>query len=225
LLHLEQLNNKKNNILQKQGEQLAWKARSKWYNEGEKSNKYFLNLLKKNTTNNHLEELVCNGVSITDEKKINEEVIHFYDKLYNANFDASSNEESFLDKMFTLQNHEAALVSSPITLAELWLTLKPLKDTTPGPDGISYAYLKKLWDIIGPLILNAWQCSVEENKMSPSYLKSYLRLIPKVNKDCRHLKNWRPITLSNCDLKIITKTYNNRLISILSNYITTAQTA
>jgi len=127
--------------------------------------------------------------------------------------------------MFTLQNHEAALVSSPITLAELWLTLKPLKDTTPGPDGISYAYLKKLWDIIGPLILNAWQCSVEENEMSPSYLKSYLRLIPKVNKDCRHLKNWRPITLSNCDLKIITKTYNNRLISILSNYITTAQTA
>jgi len=79
LLHLEQLNNEKNNILQKQGEQLAWKARSKWYNEGEKSNKYFLNLLKKNTTNNHLEELVCNGVSITDEKKINEEVIHFYD--------------------------------------------------------------------------------------------------------------------------------------------------
>ncbi len=34
VLHLEQLNNEKNNILQKQGEQLAWKARSKWCNEG-----------------------------------------------------------------------------------------------------------------------------------------------------------------------------------------------
>jgi hypothetical protein len=61
--------------------------------------------------------------------------------------------------------------------------------------------------------------------MAPSHLKSYLRLIPKANKDSKHLKNWRPITLSNCDLKIITKAYNNRLISILSNYITTTQTA
>ena len=49
--HLEQLNNEKNRILETQGKNLAWKARTKWYNEGEKSNKYFLNLLKSNGKN------------------------------------------------------------------------------------------------------------------------------------------------------------------------------
>jgi hypothetical protein len=46
--HLEQLNNEKNRILDTQGKNLGWKARTKWYNKGEKSNKYFLNLLKSN---------------------------------------------------------------------------------------------------------------------------------------------------------------------------------
>ncbi len=46
-------------------------------------------------------------------------------------------------------------MNMPITLAELWLALKPLKDTAPGPDGITHIYLKKLWDILGPLIVEA----------------------------------------------------------------------
>jgi hypothetical protein len=102
-----------------------------------------------------MDELICNGTSITESKMIDQEVNQYYDKLYNNNLDISTTDHSFLDRMFTLQNNEATLVNSPITLAELWSTLKPLKDTTPGPDGISYAYLKKLWDIIGPLIVSA----------------------------------------------------------------------
>jgi len=38
---------KRNDILSKQGIKLATLAKTKWYNEGEKSNKYFLNLLKR----------------------------------------------------------------------------------------------------------------------------------------------------------------------------------
>ncbi len=41
---LEDLNIEKNAILNSQGVKLALRAKTKWYNEGERSNKYFLNL-------------------------------------------------------------------------------------------------------------------------------------------------------------------------------------
>jgi hypothetical protein len=44
---LEECKQKRDIILQRQGENLSMKAKTRWYNEGEKSNKYFLNLLKK----------------------------------------------------------------------------------------------------------------------------------------------------------------------------------
>jgi hypothetical protein len=50
--------------------------------------------------------------------------------------------------MFELQAEEAKLMTTPITISELWAVLKPLKDTAPGPDGISHIYLKKIWDIM-----------------------------------------------------------------------------
>ncbi len=57
MLHLERQTNEKNRLLEKQGKNLAWKAKTKWYNEGEKSNKYFLNLLKSNTNKMDMDKL------------------------------------------------------------------------------------------------------------------------------------------------------------------------
>lgn len=127
--------------------------------------------------------------------------------------------------MFKVQEAEASLIGVPITLAEFWATLKPLKDTAPGPDGISHIYIKKLWDILGPLILDAWHHSLEINKKTTSHERSYLRLIPKPGEDIMLLTNWRPITLSNCDHKLITRVYNNSLINIVGKYISITQTA
>jgi hypothetical protein len=41
-------------ILQRQGESLSMKAKTRWYNEGERSNKYFLNLLKRNNESSEM---------------------------------------------------------------------------------------------------------------------------------------------------------------------------
>ncbi len=44
---IETLKLERDTILDQQGEKLAKLAKTKWYNEGEKSNKYFLNMLKR----------------------------------------------------------------------------------------------------------------------------------------------------------------------------------
>jgi len=164
LLHLEHQVIEKNKILDNQGKNLAWKAKTKWYNEGEKSNKYFLNLLRANSKKIEMDKINMNGKMITDPTVVNKVVNDFYSNLYNKNVCEIAGNDSFLEEMFKVQDNEDNYVSMPITLAELWAALKPLKDTAPGPDGISHIYLKKLWDIIGPLILEAWHYSLEIKK-------------------------------------------------------------
>ena len=61
--------------------------------------------------------------------------------------------------------------------------------------------------------------------MPPSHKKSFLKLIPKAGKDLTKLTNWRPITLSNCDHKLITKTYARKLCETIAPKICGSQTA
>jgi Reverse transcriptase (RNA-dependent DNA polymerase) len=171
-----------------------------------------------------METLIIDGTETSDKNLIKNHVQDFYQQLYSHGRETSI-DNTFFDQMFSVDNDQNELINADITLNELWLTLKGLKATTPGPDGISNAYLKKLFDIIGPLILDAWSYSIMNNELMTSHQRSYLRLIPKPGKDKRELKNWRPITLSNCDHKLITKTYNNRLLKIITDYITPTQTA
>jgi len=104
-------------------------------------------------------------------------------------------------------------------------TIKSIRATTPGPDGISNLYIKKLWNILGPIILDAWNYSIATNNLPPSHKTSLLRLIPKRDKNTSLIKNWRPITLSNCDHNLFTRLYNNRIQKAIENEITHTQTA
>ena len=211
-------------ILDKQGEKLASYAKTNWYNEGKKSNKYFLNLLKRQQGRSDMNSLLINGIETTDPTQIKTHVKEFYQNLYNHQR-RTDIDERFLENMFSVDEELKQNIHAEITLNELWKTLKSLKATTPGPDGISNTYLKKLLDILGPLIVEAWNYSLIKEELMASHSRSLLRLIPKPGKDKRELKNWRPITLSNCDHKLITKSYNNRLLNVIKNYITPTQTA
>ena len=71
--------------------------------------------------------------------------------------------------MFTVQQHFQDNIHVPITLDEMWSTIKSIRATTHGPDGISNLYIKKLWDILGPIILDAWNYSIETNNLPPSH--------------------------------------------------------
>ncbi len=222
---LESLNSLRNEIMCEQGVKLAQRAKTKWYNEGEGSNKYFLNMLKRRGQANEMSELTVDGHTIDTENGIRQAVTNFYSQLYNRNLRDLVEDDSFFQHMFSVDPADKYGIDAPIHVGELWEALKPTKATTPGPDGISNTYLKKLWDILGPLIAAAWSDTMARGELMPSHKTSLLRLIPKAGKDAKQLKNWRPITLSNCDHKLITRLYNKRLLKAIGKYISPTQTA
>jgi hypothetical protein len=73
--------------------------------------------------------------------------------------------------------------------------------------------------------LEAWSFSQITGKLSNSNIESVITLLPKQGKDSSDIKNWRPITLSNCDSKIITKAFAIRLSQVLSSVTDKSQTA
>lgn len=103
--------------------------------------------------------------------------------------------------------------------------MKECKGTTPGPDGINAQIYKAVWDMAGPIILDAWKYSMETGLLAPSQRESVICLLTKKGKDKRLVSNLRPITLSNCDLKFITKLYTKRINLILSKIISINQSA
>ena len=68
------------------------------------------------------------------------------------------------------------------------------------------------------------QRQLRGGSLSPSQRTGVITLLPKQGKDCKHLKNWRPITLLNIDYKIYTHTLKNGLKSVIPIIISSHQT-
>ena len=70
-------------------------------------------------------------------------------------------------------------------------------------------------EIIGPIFLKSWNFSCETGILPESHRESVIVLLPKEGKDVSDIKNWRPITLSNCDSKIITRAFSIIMSQVL----------
>ena len=76
------------------------RARARWHEHGEKSNKYFLNLEKRNHIKKHIRKLLINDIITTDPLKILKEQECFYNKLYKSNgSDTAWQTSSFLNSL------------------------------------------------------------------------------------------------------------------------------
>ena len=108
---------------------------------------------------------------------------------------------------------------------ELFLALRSCSDSAPGPDGIPYSVYKMFWSKLGPELLKCWNYSISVGKLSPDQRYSVINLIPKPGKDTSIIKNLRPISLTNCDVKIYTKALTQRFATIMPDIIGEFQTA
>ena len=224
--HVEELRVRKQALIEIKGARLAERLGTKWFNEGEKSTKYFLRLLNRALPDNFEAVQGEDGTIINDPKEIEAAIVNFYRALYeNGDELLENNDPNFFNEINPISDDDDAALSRPLSADELLKTLRTCDDTAPGPDGIPYSIIKLLWPSYGELLQDAWHYSLTHRCLPPSHKLSFLKLIPKPGKDLTRLTNWRPITLSNCDHKLITKTYSKRLCDSVASKIDGRQTA
>jgi len=212
-------------IQKSKADRLAELAKSKWYDEGEKSNKYFLNLLKRRKNESTIKILEDGEKIAQSQKEIEKLILEFYTNLYSEDKSLTNDYDSFFPDLPRLNEDARRDLDRPITLEELEKTLATCQESAPGPDGIPYLVYKKCWEVFGIYILNAWNSSIARGILPDFNRTSTIMLIPKEGKDPKKVGNWRPITLSNCDLKIFTKLISNRVSKVLPKIILNTQTA
>ena len=95
-------------------------------------------------------------------------------------------------------------------------------DRAPGPDGFSGAFLKACW----PLIKHDFYALCDQFHEGSLDLTSindgFITLIPKTNSP-ETVNDYRPITLLNCCLKLLTKLLANRLQRVILQIVHTNQ--
>ena len=220
---------KRDKILDNIGEFICNRLKSKWYQEGERGTKYFLNMQKSRGNKLELRSLMKDNNELTnDPLEIDKMVEEFYRKLYEKGDSKAGKERGLMNFLNKLEKPDPLCIeniNTPLNLLDLKSTLDSCSDSSPGPDGIPYSIIKLTWTYFGPILLDSWNFAVSTGSLTHSHESSYLKLLPKEGKDLSLLKNWRPITLSNCDFKIITKSLAIKLSKNLNNVICQFQTA
>jgi exonuclease III len=207
------------------------RSRANWVEKGEKNNKFFLNLENSNKCKSTIRCILDNnGDEISDTKGILREVKQFYATLYSkTDVDLHSNSaNSFLksDNIPKLSDDESNGCEGKLTYNECFKILHKMKNgKSPGNDGLSVCFYKQFWHVFGKLLVNSLNASYETGELNSSQKQGVITLILKKNKDKRSIKNYRPITLLNVDLKIGSKAIADRIAKVAPSLISYNQSA
>ena len=204
------------------------RCKIKWYNEGEKNTKYFLNLEKRHFKLSTISQLKTDEHEfITSDNKILAECEAFYKNLYTSNENVIPAESEFFhpENDTVLDNNEAESCEGPLTEKECLEALKNMdRGKTPGTDGLPAEFYQTFWKELSSPLINALNFAYDTGTLSITQRRGIIKLIPKKDSEPHFIKNWRPLSLLNCDYKIAAKAIANRIKSVIFKLINNDQT-
>ena len=95
-----------------------------------------------------------------------------------------------------------------ITQEECFKAIKQMQHgKPPGTDGLPVEFYRILWNDISSLFVKSMNNAFRKVILSVTQRRGIISLIPKKDIVLYHLRNWRPISLLNCDYKIAAKVF------------------
>ena len=150
---------------------------------------------------------------ITEQSKIHDHVLNFYQNLYSSEPICETEEQRFLDLVEDRfpKDQEGQLIA-PVSGDEVSKALRfAKKGKAPGLDGLPYEFYIEFEDLLCRCLAEVFNfCLQEKGRLTDS-------------REVRNLDNWRPISLQNCDAKILSMILLNRLKVCLPELIELSQ--
>ena len=206
----------------------AVRSRERWFEEGEKSSKYFFSLEKSNAKKTHIRKLKTNNNTYTvDQKNILDMQKTYYKSLYEQKETKDRYDDLFLDiDSNILSDASKQVCEGKLSLEECTKAVNEFQNNkSPGNDGLTAEFYKYFWPKLGNYFIECFNSVYEKGELTTSQKQAIIKLLEKKGKDRTYLKNWRPISLLNVDYKIASKALANRIKKVLPELISISQSA
>ena len=103
-----------------------------------------------------------------------------------------------------------------MSIEEITEVLSSCKDNkVPGIDGLPTEFYKKFWHLLGHGLVETFNAAFDSGHMSTSQKQALITLIDKKDQDRTLLSNWRPISLLNAGVKLLSKALAYRSKKVL----------
>ena len=223
-------------ILQQETMGFSIRSRFKENSETEQASLFHQNRENKNFyKNNHGELKISKKVS-NDKSEIEKEVLNYYGALFNGHHNKDLVDtgkpfipdnlhlQDFLSGLGKLSPQSQANLIKDLAFDEVEYVIKHECDynKSPGLDGLPYELYKVTWDIIGKDFSEVLKVQMVRFRIIESDRHGATRLAPKVD-GVPEVTELRPITLLNCDYKILSKCFVRRLILVMPEIIFSGQ--
>lgn len=228
LRELTRLKYKYNNLLSQKVEFNLFRARQTYFESGDKAGKLLASYIKQRDSASTIPAVRSpSGEIFTATGDINKTFKEFYTDLYSST-SISTDEEihTFLEPLGLpkLTEGEREFLDADITREELIEVINALPaGKAPGPDGFTAEFFKSFAPELAPYLLEVYTEALEKGVLPPTMRQALISLIPKKGKDPGECKNYRPISLIQLDVKIISKILANRLNKVINSLIHTDQ--
>lgn len=204
------------------------KSRVTWLAYGDGNTRYFHRMADARKQINTISTMVDeNGLLIVTQQGITDHCVDYFARLLGddvgpylleqddmnllLSYRCSPAQISELDKLFTDEEIKAAFFSLP-------------RNKASGPDGFPVEFFTESWSVIGPEVTAAIREFFISGRLLKQWNATTLVLIPKTpNASCT--SDFRPISCLNTIYKVIAKLLTNRLQQLLSNVISSSQSA
>ncbi|GJU17261.1 RNA-directed DNA polymerase, eukaryota [Tanacetum coccineum] len=199
------------------------KAKIQWAIEGDENSKFFHGIINRKRANLSIRGVMVDGEWVDEPNRVKEE----FRSHFAMRFQAPVVNRSKLNFQFTkrLNSDQVAELENPITRDEIRKAVWGCgENKSPGPDGFTFDFFHKFWNIIGSDFCAAVEWFFDHSSFTRGCNSSFVSLIPKVQ-DPKFVNDYRPISLIGSLYKVVTKILATRLSLVISELISDVQTA
>ena len=164
------------------------KIRSKcnWYELGEKSAKFFLNMNKHREIQIQIHSVLVNQDEITDQDEINKQILSFYQSLFSRKVQNQTDKiEACLELMPLpkLTNEQTLSCEGIISEDEVFKSLKSMENNkSPGNDGLSKEFYECFWNEIKNPFLASIHRAFLNQELNSSQKQAVIKMLEKKKK-------------------------------------------
>jgi len=224
-------------VYQTKSNNLIMNKRAKWMEQGEKCTKFFMNLNGRGHVRKNMTKLVKPDSSVViDPEEILRQQTKFYADLYTFK-DPPMSLDSDVFLPFFPQPPPVSLFDSQRDSCEGFITEVELKKAiesfsvgkSPGLDGLPIEFYRVFFQSLKQPLLASFNHSFQVGCLSDTQKTGLITLLLKQDstgkdKEPSHIKNWRPVTLLNCDNRILSKCLALRMKNVISSLVSYDQT-